>query len=182
MTEIIDNFLRNKEVSFRPLVENDLFLMVKWLKKPHVHEWFASHKEITEDFVNYVFINGDNFIQRWIFQINGKDIGYIQNYFYKDDKNVSEKYINEILATEGSATLDLFIGDCDYVHKGYGKFIVKQFIEEKIFSDTRCKNIIVGPRTKNTASIKVFEANGFKFYKNVIDDNGRDEYMMILEK
>ena len=45
----------------------------------------------------------------------------------------------------------------------------------------RCKNIIVGPRTKNLASIKTLETNGFKWFKNVIDAKGRDEYMMVLE-
>ena len=181
MININDDFLKNNKITFRPLVKNDLQLMVEWLKKAHVHEWFASHKEITEAFVDYVFINGDKFIQRWIFQINGEDIGYIQNYFYEDDKDISERYINEIGAKSGSATLDFFIGDEEYVHKGYGKFIVKQFIKEKIFSDARCKNIIVGPRTKNLASIKTLEANGFRWFKNVIDDKCRDEYMMVLE-
>ena len=167
------------KITFRLLTSKDTDLMYNWLMEEHVHEWFASAVNISMDFVKSRFTEINDFIKRWVFQINGIDIGYIQNFFYEEDDGISLKYRNDIEAKEGSVGIDYFIGDKNYVHKGYGKIILKHFLDEIIFPDPRTKSIIVGPRTKNLASIKILEANGFKWYKNVIDDKGRDEYMMI---
>ncbi len=167
------------KITFRLLTNKDADLMYNWLIEEHVHEWFASAIDISMDFVKEHYIDKNDFIKRWIFQINNIDIGYIQSYFYEDNDKISTNYKNDIGAKEGSVGLDYFIGDKNYIHKGYGKIILKHFLEDIIFPDSRTKSIIVGPRTKNLASIKILEANGFKWYKNVIDDKGRDEYIMI---
>lgn len=171
-----------ENISFRPFTDNDLDKMYNWLLKDFVHEWFANGCNITMDFVKRVFGGESETLKKWIIQIDDKDIGYIQSYYYSDDDGISNKYKKEIGSDDGSMSFDFFIGEENFIHKGYGKHIIKNFLDNIAFKDPRCTNLIVGPRTKNTASIKTLEKNGFKYYKDTIDDKGRDEYMMILHK
>ena len=52
--------MKSSAISFKPLQEDDLELLCKWLDKPHVKEWWndgLSHDEIIEHSIfTYYFI------------------------------------------------------------------------------------------------------------------------------
>ena len=61
--------------------------------------------------------------------------------------------------------MDLFIGEEDYLNKGYGTKIVKQF-EKKIFDEFNAKTIYIDPSVTNKRAIRCYEKAGISIYEN----------------
>jgi RimJ/RimL family protein N-acetyltransferase len=62
---------------------------------------------------------------------------------------------------ESTAGLDLFIGEIDYYHRGFGTAILNKFLLEVVFSDDRFVSCVIGPDPKNRAAIKCYKKVGF---------------------
>lgn len=67
---------------------------------------------------------------------------------------------------DGTYGMDLFIGDANYIGKGYGSKIVAQFVG-KLFKLPHVTRIIINPDINNIAVIKAYERAGFKKIKEI---------------
>lgn len=108
-----------------------------------------------------------------------RPIGYIQCsdvYAYRTLCPVPKGlFTNEKL---GVFCMDLFIAEIDYLNKGYGTEIVKQF-SQKVFNDFQAKKILIDPASTNKRAIRCYEKAGFEFVK-LAHDGVTECYIMQL--
>lgn len=74
--------MKSSTISFKPLQENDLELLCKWLDMPHVKEWWndgLNHDEIKEKYRKRI---GDTIVVPFIVYLDNKPIGFIHTVNY----------------------------------------------------------------------------------------------------
>ncbi|MDR1679439.1 MAG: GNAT family N-acetyltransferase [Prevotellaceae bacterium] len=156
------------ELTLRPVEDSDISRFEIWLNKEHILKYYHDAdewlNEIKERHGAFAFLN------HFIVSANEIPIGFGQWY---DCFNAKEEWYavekpNEVFS------IDYFIGEEDYLKKGYGKAIVKALVE-LIKQQQPDARIIVQPEPENTASGKALLANGF------IYDEDKQYYEKVLE-
>ena len=142
-------------VSLRPATIEDLELLRHWHRQPHViaaagDDWgweteLARHPDWREQFVA---------------EVGGHPIGFIQ---IIDPSREDSRYWGCV--AEGHRAIDLWIGDPDYLGRGYGEQMINQAVERS-FADPTVQVILVDPRDCNTRAHRFYERLGFQFVVN----------------
>ena len=142
-------------INFRNVAEKDFQKLYFWLNTPHVKKYWDpdENKTFEEISLKYSKRIEEGKIDIYIFSIGNVDIGFIQTYFVKD---LSSFKIEGV-----SKGIDLYIGDVNYVYKGYGKDILRKFITKYVFSDKRVEYAVIDPEERNTRAIKAYKKAGF---------------------
>ncbi len=165
-------------ISFNKLMIDDLPLLHSWLLTEGVNEWYGkkgySFSEIQEKYVPR--ITGAVPTKPYLILHKNKPIGYIQWYRVIDYPD----YNSNIGADENTASIDLFIGENDFRHKGLGVLIIEQFLRDEVFSD-QIKKCIIGPANTNHAAIRCYDKVGFRHTKTIQVEESQ-EYIMLLKK
>src|SRR5262249_7750269 len=107
-----------------------------------------------------------------------KPIGYIQAYWIGDHN----EYARALQVGPGSAGVDLFIGEPEFVHRGLGSVILRQFVRETVFDRMGARYCVIGPEVGNIIAIRAYEKAGFTYLKTVqVPGERAPEYLMICE-
>ena len=128
--------MKSSTISFKPLQEDDLELLCKWLDKPHVKEWWndgLSHDEIKEKYRKRI---DNNTIVPYIAYLDDKPIGFIQ--YYHAEKVGNGWWPDQ---PEGAVGIDQFIGEKDFINRGHGTKMIRAF-SKKLFENPTVKKII----------------------------------------
>jgi RimJ/RimL family protein N-acetyltransferase len=153
-------------IKFRRLKLEDLPLMHKWLNEPHVHEWYDKDKQNTLEEITSRYapkIKEEKPTDCYIVLYVNKPVGYIQTYKVND----WPEFGNYVGVGDGTASVDLFIGDSSCMGKGFGSLMLKKFLSEIVFNDEKIAKCIIGPEPKNTRAINAYKKVGFKYVKTV---------------
>jgi aminoglycoside 6'-N-acetyltransferase len=154
-------------LKFRPLAADDFPLLLEWLFKEHVKQWWddgdntlekiaRSYGEQEEGLERFILVESD--------ESGEKPIGYFQHY----------------LITDGSIGIDQFIGEEDYINRGVGTAAIQMFVEI-IIRERKPTSIILDPSPENKRAIRCYEKAGFKYYETKEGEEGGLAYMMRLE-
>jgi aminoglycoside 6'-N-acetyltransferase len=161
--------MKTLTLTFTPLQEHSLPLLLEWLETPHVKAWWDQAIVWNMDLIKEKFgayVHGHKKLMRaYIICADGKEIGYIQLYNAHDFPREDEVTLDEL--PNSLAAFDIFIGNPAYVGKGYGSQIMRQFLAEHI--DPQYEACIVDPDTANVAAIRAYEKSGFEKIKMVKD-------------
>lgn len=156
------------KIKFKNFAEEDMPLFLSWAKKPHVATtWFMEGYENIDKY--HEKIEGNGYDHAFIICLNGKAIGYIQScdlYAYRMKCLILKGVFTQ--EDPGTFCLDLFIGEEEYLDKGYGTEIVKAFIK-KLFKDFNAKKILIDPACSNKRAIRCYEKAGFVVVKKEHD-------------
>lgn len=152
--------------SFKPLQEKDLDLLCQWLDKPHVKNWWNDHLTPDEIKAKYSQRIGDKVIVPFIAYLNNKPIGFIQYYLAN---KVGEGWRAD--ETEGTVGIDQFIGEENFIDRGYGTQMIRTFIQQ-LFFNPNIKKIITDVDPNNQRAIRCYEKVGFKWIKEVNTPTG----------
>jgi len=168
-------------ISFKKLEQGDLPLLFKWRNQAFVSAWYKpampTMKEIEKTYLPR--IKGEELTFCYIAEIDQIPAAFIQAYQMND----YPCYKKAIGYQDNAISLDLFIGEEDYLHKGYGKLIISNFLKEVAFKKFALKKCIIAPDPKNTAAIRAYEKVGFKYLKTVRnEEDGEFEYIMELDR
>ena len=144
--------------TFTRVTDNDLPLLYSWFKQPHVSQWWPVPA-------------GDEFFEKFLARIRSKDtfaflatlneapIGYIQYYYIDRTQEKAGSWLPELpLTTVGT---DQFIGESEYLNKGYGTRMIKDFIVHLAPLEPTITTVIVDPDPTNLAAIRCYEKVGF---------------------
>jgi aminoglycoside 6'-N-acetyltransferase len=153
-------------LGFRPLTADDLPLLLAWLSKEHVKQWWNDGDDTLEKVVrNYG--EQEKGLERFILLLSDesgeKPIGYFQYYLLPD----------------GSIGIDQFIGEEECINRGVGTNAVQIFVE-MIMREHKPASIILDPSPENKRAIRCYEKVGFKHYETKAGEEGR-AYMMRLK-
>ena len=169
-------------ISFRRLRASDLRLMRRWLNTAHVRRWWyaegTSNTEIEEHYLPA--IEGREATKLFLILYESEPIGFIQSYRIsaEDDKTYAG-----LVDVEGSAGVDLFIGEAEYLYRGLGRHVTRRFLSEHVFIDPDVEVCVIGPEPKNIAAIGAYEKAGFRFFKTIqVPGEPEPEYLMRLSR
>jgi RimJ/RimL family protein N-acetyltransferase len=152
-------------LKFRPLTSDDFPLLLAWLSKEHIKEWWNDGDDTLEKVAEHY--GTENNVARFILveeENNEKPLGYFQYYAVPD----------------GSIGIDQFIGEESYLNRGIGEKAIRIFIE-LIMRRCKASAIILDPSPDNKRAIRCYEKVGFKHYETRKDEDGKLAYMMRLD-
>jgi RimJ/RimL family protein N-acetyltransferase len=150
---------------FRPLAADDFPLLLEWLSKEHVKQWWDDGDDTLEKVVrNYGEQEAtlERFILVGSYESGEKPLGYFQYYLIPD----------------GSVGIDQFIGEEEYINRGVGTKAIQMFVE-MIMRELKPTSIILDPSPENKRAIRCYEKAGFKHYETKAEEGLA--YMMRLE-
>lgn len=129
--------------TFKPAQPSQKNLVHNWLTQDHINEWI--HGIGLQNTLNGLekFFQGQSNTTYWI--------GY--------DNDIPFAFL--ITSPEGNdaITLDLFIGDLNYLGKGLAVPMIQQFLIEQF---SNMKKILIDPEAANKRAIHVYQKVGFE--------------------
>jgi RimJ/RimL family protein N-acetyltransferase len=168
-------------INFVLLDKNDIDIIYKWLNEKFVSEWYCKGENLhlKENVIKKYLPRTEptSLTKSFIINIDNEKIGYIQTYRIID----FPEYNNYVQTDSHYAGIDLFIGEHDYINKGYGSLIISKFLKDKVFINEEIENCIIGPDPKNLRAIKAYKKAGFRYLK-IIQVEDEQEYLMIIEQ
>lgn len=143
-------------INFRLFTEQDIENLVAWVFEPHVLDVWDSAQGVEKKLVQDKYEKRlyDDYIETYIITIDEIDVGMIQTYFIDNHSDFS-------LIDEFAKGIDLFIGDPDYINKGFGTQVLRQFITEHVFNDPHVEYACIDPEVHNEPAVRVYEKVGF---------------------
>jgi len=147
-----------KTISLRPLEENDISMVEKWIHQDYILRWYHE----PDDWIMEMHErNGEfSFLHHFIVYENDNPIGFCQ---YYDCFDAQEEWYN-ITERGNTYSVDYLIGDPEYLQRGYGKSIVK-LLTDKIKAIPGARMMVVQPEKENIASVKALLSNGYIYDK-----------------
>lgn len=166
----------NNQFIFKPLTTAHLDLLCEWFKKPHVLAWWSDNltpEEIKEIYGKRI---SDDIVCPYIVYLDDKPIAYIQ--YYWASKVGDGWWPDEDANTVG---LDQFIGEEEYVNKGFGTLMMKEFIQF-LFQNPRIKKIITEADPSNIRAKRCYEKAGFHEVGVINTPDGISILMAMLKR
>ncbi len=131
-------------IKFRPISSDDFPLLLEWLQRQHVKEWWNDGDDTIAK-VAARYSSDPKSTRRYFAEIEGRDIGYFQYH----------RFTSEHIGT------DQFLADASALSKGLGTRSLLAFIE--LISENEHPNTItVDPRPSNKWGIRCYETCGFQ--------------------
>ncbi|MEO6473116.1 MAG: GNAT family N-acetyltransferase [Aeromicrobium sp.] len=147
-------------IAFRPMALTDLANLVRWMAADHAQPWFEGEPRTVEDaekrFGSYVD-RSDRSIRMWVVALDGRDIGYIQDYRVDHDDDYAVR-----VQDPTAAAFDYLIGEPDLIDQGIGTEMIRQFCSEilvNLYPDS--PRFLATPDARNARSIRTLEKLGF---------------------
>lgn len=173
--------------TFRPVVESQQVLIHEWLKQDYIQEWIHGEglqntlKGLTRFIQDYSVTKKidreSELTQHWIGYERDRPFVYLltSNIFKGDDSVYSSNRQTNGLAI----TLDMFIGDRDYLGKGFAAQIIREFLVSH-FSDV--SEVFIDPEQSNKRAVHVYQKAGFQIIGDFIASwHPVPHYLMRLE-
>ncbi|MCL2819685.1 MAG: acetyltransferase [Oscillospiraceae bacterium] len=156
-------------INLKPLDDDDISLAEKWLNKKHVKKWFDIPECSLDDWLYEMRERKSEFkfLNHFIVLAEATPIGFCQYYRCSD---ALEDWYGDV-PLQGTYSIDYFIGEEDYLGKGYGKAMINTLIS-KIFSLPDAERILVETDKNNIESINTLLSIGFNY------DSINDLYFM----
>ena len=156
-------------ISFQPLNTEDYTLLLAWLAKPHVKQWWDDGDDTLEKVAeHYGEEAGEERFVIWYQESSSESsapIGYIQSYREGD----------------GAMGIDLFLGEERFVNRGIGTQVLQSFIQQAIERHDP-PYFVIDPALENARAIRCYEKVGFRRYATVLNEEGKPAYMMRLDR
>jgi aminoglycoside 6'-N-acetyltransferase len=167
-------------VGFRLVAETDFPLMTGWLAQPHVRTFFqrkpTNFEEVTAKYGRRVRGEDPTWCHLALDGV-GRPFGYLQCYRNLDWPD----WAAEIDVKDG-LSIDLYIGEPDFVGRGYGRAMLGGYIREAAFplypGETRC---FIAHAHDNAAALACSRSVGFHDVGSFVED-GIDMRLLRIER
>lgn len=159
--------IMNFRFKFKPAIGSQRELIHGWLRQDYIREWIHGQGLQNtlvglEKFFQYQAEGKGlertcEITQHWIGYDGDKPFIYflVSNVF----KNPTDEYAKHSETNGFVITLDVFIGDREYVGKGLGSIVIKEFLLSQ-FSDV--SEVFIDPEQSNTRAVHVYQKVGFR--------------------
>ncbi len=153
------------DISFTFLGEEHFPLIHAWFNEPHVQAFYSLRTWTLEEVCQKLtpYLQGVRGLKCYIVLIDHIPVGYVQCYPVKKHPWDNQDLPDEII--QNSAGLDLFIGEKEFIAKGFGHQILDAFLATHIWPYYRY--CLVDPNIRNEASIRLFRKCGFKEHQQI---------------
>jgi aminoglycoside 6'-N-acetyltransferase len=169
-------------IAFRQLSERDIPRIHIWLNNHSVARWYyqpdPSPAAITKKYLARAR-GEDPRTEHFIIEVDGQAAGVIKWYRLGDHPD----YYQHLAVEAEAVSIDLFIGESAFIHKGVGPRAICKLLREVVFPLIPHKVCYIGPEQSNSAAIRAYEKAGFRHIKTVLVPGERDLiYLMRVEQ
>lgn len=166
---------------FKKLDYKDLPLLHRWYNSKHVQTWYAKGPigldELSSKFFKCMSCQSLQSIFGYIVYWDKEPIGYIQYYSIKRHQWLD---IDLSQYLENSAGIDIFIGEAQYLGKGFGGKIIRRFLTRHVYR--KYDFCFVDPMADNLAAIGCYKKCGFMEYGCILSDEKKPHLLLIKPK
>jgi RimJ/RimL family protein N-acetyltransferase len=159
-------------LALRPLTPADFPLLLEWLARPHVREWWDDGEDTLEKVVdNYSKSDPGEEVTRFVLLYAEPDasemrpIGYFQYW----------------RSADGTTGIDQFIAEEGLLGQGIGTRAIGLLLD-RLIQHHNPRRITVDPEPENRRAIRCYEKAGFRHYATVTTAEGKPAYMMQIER
>jgi len=148
-------------------------LVHKWLKEPHVAKWF--YGQGLENTIRHLdkFLEGKALAAYWLAFDKDHPFAFLITSKVQKPKDTLTKYCKE----KGEAiTLDLLIGDLNYLGKGLALRLIQEFL---ISQFPKVSEVLIDPEKTNTHAIHVYQKVGFQIVEDFIPSHSPHPHCMM---
>ncbi len=155
------------QFSFRPLDDDDLPMMHRWLNEPGVIRWWegsdSSWEAVVEEYGSLDPEEEDDGNEHWIAMLDGEPIGWIQCRAIEDfEEGEADPWLAAGAVPTG-AGIDYLLGEAGTRGKGVGSGMVEAFVEQIVFGmHPTWTQVAADPYDANVASWRCLEKAGFR--------------------
>jgi len=167
------------ELTFRPLTDDDLPLLHRWLNDPGVVRWWEGDDVSWDGVVRDYGGGGDGPEEHYIAVAGGRPVGWIQ---CGGVSNWPEEYESwrSLGVDDAAAGIDYLVGDPDARGGGLGSAMIRTFVDEVVFGrHPEWTQAGADPHVDNVASWRALEKAGFRFLGEVPSEHGPGRLMVI---
>lgn len=141
-----------------PYPAAELDRLEAWLIAGHVKRWWKPHWTAS---VVEAFRAGDAvpaWIRPWRIDLDGRPIGYAQDYDALQDGDVWSQVDGVGPGTRG---VDLLIGEEDVVNRKHGRAAIRA-LTALLFTEDACERVVADPHPDNWGAIIAFQKAGYR--------------------
>lgn len=146
-------------VALRPMTRGDLQLVAQWRSQAHVRRWWDDDGESSLSGVTQAYganIDGMTPTRMWIVEINGRSLGFVQDYLIRDYPEFA------LLAPDPDAVgVDYAIGDPGWIGRGLGVRMLWAWMLRARHRFPAAASFFAAPDHRNAASLRVLDKAGF---------------------
>lgn len=166
---------KNHRFSFKPVDAAHRTLVHQWLKLPHVAKWF--YGQGLENTLNHLdaFLKGSSSSHYWLAYDNSHPFAFLITSRVCKPSDELTRWC----AKDGEAiTLDMFIGDTEYLGRGLSQILIREFLNSQF---PNVAEVLIDPEATNARAIHVYQKAGFEILAEFIPSHSpHPHYMMRL--
>lgn len=162
--------------AFRPVRENDLAMIGRWMREPHWRQWWGE----PETELGYIrdMLEGRDTTRPFLFTVNDEPRGYIQYWFIRDAR--VEPWVSHapwvMELPDDAIGVDLSIGPAQWLGRGLGSRALWKFARQ--LNAAGHATIIIDPDIANTRAIAAYTKAGFDI---LADFQGRTGDTLLMQ-
>lgn len=155
---------KTKELTFHLVQKKDHQMILEWLEKPYVKEFYygpglKSTLRNLDLYVNGKRHNGEYHFDFWIVCFNEKPFGLFMTSPIEGPYDPKDPYNKWFEEGKEIITLDLLIGEEAYLGRGLAKRMIREFLLDKF---PNAYKFLIDPEINNKKATHVYEKVGFK--------------------
>ena len=158
---------------FKLATTSDRALIHSWLKQAHVAEWF--YGQGLQNTINHLdkFFDGASQAQYWL----GFDQDHPFAFLITSEVVKPDDELTNWCTGKGDAiTLDMLIGDTEYLGKGYATQLIHEFLKNQF---PLVEEILIDPEKTNKRAVHVYKKVGFKIIDEFIPSHSPNPHFMM---
>ncbi len=145
------------------MTAQDLPTVRRWLRAPHVSEWWGDPDQ------QFALVSGDvshPAMEQFIVSTDDRPFAYLQCY---DPTAWPDNGFGDLPA--GTRGIDQFIGEADMIERGHGSAMIKSFVDKLLQAGT--PRVVTDPDPENSRAIRAYKKAGFEKSRLVDTPDGR---------
>lgn len=164
------------DLVLRPLTRDDFGLLVRWLARAHVAEWWGPPLDRPGVEEKYgPSVDGTDPTLLFICTEDTVDVGFVQIYRMADNPDYARAVGND-----DGAGIDILIGDAARCGQGLGPRMIRAAAELAWARYPEVQGALAGPSVRNTRSLQAFATAGFRALRQVTVEGEEDNEMIMF--
>jgi aminoglycoside 6'-N-acetyltransferase len=175
------------DISFAPLEREDLPMLARWLRTPHVQQWWPDPSDLASVTAKYLpLIEGTDRTEGFLINVDDLPIGFIQSYRFADEPEWSN-VVAAAIEVRDAAGIDYLIGRKESTGRGLGSAALRSFVGALWHRHEEIATVVVAVQQANAPSWKALERAGVhRAWSGLLDtDDPSDQgpaYLYVIER
>lgn len=145
--------------ALRPMTWGDLPDVTRWINTPHVVTWWDENRSLEQVTAYHgPGIRGEDAVRYWIWEVNGRSVGFCQDYRIADHPEFSL-----LCGRPDAIGFDYVIGEPAFVDRGLGTKLLWVFLRDIVVpAYSPATELFAAPDHRNARSLRVLAKLGAK--------------------